>query len=74
MMELIIVISLALAIWTFCLVLETYSHNRKINRYREEKKELIDWLSEVPEFYGIDEEMWEPEMKRFRRRFEDLGE
>lgn len=73
-MGLLILISGVLIVWTVFLSVETSFYHRRINRYREEKKELIDWLSEVPEFYGIDEEMWEPEMKRFRRRFEDLGE
>jgi len=30
------------------------------------KKRLIDWLEEVPEFWGIDKQLWDVEIKKWK--------
>ena len=65
-MENIFIISVVLFIWTFVNIVWMYENNRKIRPYRTERNKLINWLEEVPEFWGVDEKLWNAQMNRIK--------
>ena len=34
--------------------------------YKNRRQRLISWMYEVPEYWGIDRDLWEIEMKKFK--------
>lgn len=69
-MENIFIISIILFVWTIVNMMWTYENNKKIRPYRTERNKLINWLEEVPEFWGVDEQLWNAQMARIKMLLE----